>query len=297
MEIDDIKVNDDYCVNIEIKPVHISYKGLDDIFNYSKILEFYSYKLPKCTFKATMKNDKRDIIGMDLSDIEFCYDTLKAKFIGWSRIDGKPMFTTISGNKTLGEYFSHAITLNATINGKDISFSLTDYNLINTFGDDTSVRNSIIGLKKADIVSDLELIKIENGRETVEAELFNCMLSSFSNANSYEIADYSDITFTADHYIRTFNEGSSCDKADRLISNMNNIKTMVPFGYCNGRYIDSDFEDEDGWFEFDNENYDSEDDEYEEDDVFGLTEEDENKESQYIPSKQIEKYNLTLLFV
>jgi hypothetical protein len=60
---------------------------------------------------------------------------LKVEFIGWSRIDGNPMFKVVSGNKSLGEYFESAVTFTGTSNGKAVSFSVGGPQLISMLED------------------------------------------------------------------------------------------------------------------------------------------------------------------
>ena len=47
-------------------------------------------------------------------------------------------------------------------------------------------------------------------KETREMELFNCMIHSYCSEDST-------ISFTADHIIRDFDEGSSCSMADNIM--------------------------------------------------------------------------------
>lgn len=46
-----------------------------------------------------------------LAGTRFTAGTLIVEFIGWSRIDGDPMFKVVSGNNSLGEYFNDDVTL------------------------------------------------------------------------------------------------------------------------------------------------------------------------------------------
>lgn len=62
--------------------------------------------------------------------------TLKVEFIGWSRIDGNPMFKTISGAKSLGEYFEGgAVEFTGTSNGETVTFSVAGPQLISMLED------------------------------------------------------------------------------------------------------------------------------------------------------------------
>lgn len=60
---------------------------------------------------------------------------LKVEFIGWSRIDGNPMFKVVSGSKSLGEYFENAVTFAGTSNGKAVSFTVGGPQLISMLED------------------------------------------------------------------------------------------------------------------------------------------------------------------
>lgn len=60
---------------------------------------------------------------------------LKVEFIGWSRIDGNPMFKVVSGSKSLGEYFESAVEFTGTSNGKEVAFSVAGPQLISMLED------------------------------------------------------------------------------------------------------------------------------------------------------------------
>jgi hypothetical protein len=60
-------------------------------------------------FEAGVHAGSQVVVGEDLL----------AEFIGWSRIDGEPMFHVIDGNKSLGDYFE-AGEVDATIEGVDL---------------------------------------------------------------------------------------------------------------------------------------------------------------------------------
>ena len=99
------------------------------------------------------------------------------------------------------------------------SVSTIDATIINDTGSIGKVFNLAIlhdmfeklSYRKADYVSDLILYKRDkNGKETREMELFNCMIHSYCSEDST-------ISFTADHFIRDFNEGSSCSMADNIM--------------------------------------------------------------------------------
>ena len=99
------------------------------------------------------------------------------------------------------------------------SASTIDATIINDTGSIGKVFNLAIlhdifeklSYRKADYVSDLILYKRDkNGKETKEMELFNCMIQSYCTEDST-------ISFTADHIIRHFNEGSSCFMADNIM--------------------------------------------------------------------------------
>lgn len=60
---------------------------------------------------------------------------LIVEFIGWSRIDGNPMFKVVKGSKSLGEYFESAVTFAGTSNGKAVSFTVAGPQLISMLED------------------------------------------------------------------------------------------------------------------------------------------------------------------
>ena len=60
---------------------------------------------------------------------------LVVEFIGWSRIDGNPMFKVVSGSKSLGEYFEAAVDFTGTSNGKAVAFSVAGPQLISMLED------------------------------------------------------------------------------------------------------------------------------------------------------------------
>lgn len=68
-----------------------------------------SFKASVCPEIGFTKNELRDLlhskteIGTQFSD---AYNTLTVEFIGWSRIDGDPMFKIIKSSKDLTSYFS-----------------------------------------------------------------------------------------------------------------------------------------------------------------------------------------------
>lgn len=108
------------------------------------------------------------------------------------------------------------------------SVSTIDATIINDTGSIGKVFNLAIlhdmfeklSYRKADYVSDLILYKRDkNGKETREMELFNCMIHSYCSEDST-------ISFTADHIIRDFNEGSSCSMADNIMK-ANNVKLTL----------------------------------------------------------------------
>jgi hypothetical protein len=100
--------------------------------------------------------------------------------------------------------------------------------------------------RKADYVSDLILYKKDkNGKETKEMELFNCMIHSYCTEDST-------ISFTADHIIRHFNEGSSCSMADNIMKanitedkiTLNSWKTLDYYEEFNHLFDDDDDNDD-----------------------------------------------------
>lgn len=106
-----------------------------------------------------------------------------------------------------------------SMTNESYSASTIDATIINDTGSIGKVFNLAIlhdmfeklSYRKADYVSDLILYKRDkNGKETREMELFNCMIHSYCSEDST-------ISFTADHIIRDFNEGSSCSMADNIM--------------------------------------------------------------------------------
>ena len=109
------------------------------------------------------------------------------------------------------------------------SASTIDATIINDTGSIGKVFNLAIlhdmfekfSYRKADYVSDLILYKKDkSGKETKEMELFNCMIHSYCTENST-------ISFTADHIIRHFNEGSSCSMADNIMKDVTEVKITL----------------------------------------------------------------------
>lgn len=132
------------------------------------------------------------------------------------------------------------------------SASTIDATIINDTGSIGKVFNLAIlhdifeklSYRKADYVSDLILYKKDNsGKETKEMELFNCMIQSYCTEDST-------ISFTADHIIRHFNEGSSCSMADNIMKanitedkiTLNSWKTLDYYEEFNHLFDDDDDE-------------------------------------------------------
>jgi hypothetical protein len=134
------------------------------------------------------------------------------------------------------------------------SASTIDATIINDTGSIGKVFNLAIlhdmfeklSYRKADYVSDLILYKKDkNGKETKEMELFNCMIHSYCTEDST-------ISFTADHIIRHFNEGSSCSMADNIMKAnitedkiiLNSWKTLDYYEEFNHLFDDDDDNDD-----------------------------------------------------
>ena len=132
------------------------------------------------------------------------------------------------------------------------SASTIDATIINDTGSIGKVFNLAIlhdifekfSYRKADYVSDLILYKKDkSGNETKEMELFNCMIQSYCTEDST-------ISFTADHIIRHFNEGSSCSMADNIMKatitedkiTLNSWKTLDDYEEFNHLFDDDDDE-------------------------------------------------------
>ena len=83
--------------------------------------------------KAELKDANQKILlaGTKLTGAS----TLEVEFIGWSRIDGNPMFKVVKGAKSLGEYFESAVELTGTSNGKTVTFSVAAPQLISMLED------------------------------------------------------------------------------------------------------------------------------------------------------------------
>ena len=91
-------------------PRYFNQKGADKDFAYSH------FGLP-ASFKASIvKNDGKSVSEIKaalkdasktliLAGTKLTAGDLVVEFIGWSRIDGNPMFKVISGSKSLGDYF------------------------------------------------------------------------------------------------------------------------------------------------------------------------------------------------
>ena len=138
------------------------------------------------------------------------------------------------------------------MDNESFSASTIDATIINDTGSIGKVFNLAIlhdmfekfSYRKADYVSDLILYKKDkNGKETKEMELFNCMIHSYCTENST-------ISFTADHIIRHFNEGSSCSMADNIMKatitedkiTLNSWKTLDYYEEFNHLFDDDDDE-------------------------------------------------------
>lgn len=88
---------------------------------------------PVSAIKAELKDANQKILlaGTKLTGAS----TLEVEFIGWSRIDGNPMFKVVKGAKSLGEYFESAVELTGTSNGKTVTFSVAAPQLISMLED------------------------------------------------------------------------------------------------------------------------------------------------------------------
>jgi hypothetical protein len=134
------------------------------------------------------------------------------------------------------------------------SASTIDATIINDTGSIGKVFNLAIlhdmfeklSYRKADYVSDLILYKKDkSGKETKEMELFNCIIQSYCTEDST-------ISFTADHIIRHFNEGSSCSMADNIMKanitedkiTLNSWKTLDYYEEFNHLFDDDDDNDD-----------------------------------------------------
>ena len=138
------------------------------------------------------------------------------------------------------------------MDNESFSASTIDATIINDTGSIGKVFNLAIlhdmfgkfSYRKADYVSDLILYKKDkSGKETKEMELFNCMIHSYCTEDST-------ISFTADHIIRHFNEGSSCSMADNIMKatitedkiTLNSWKTLDYYEEFNHLFDDDDDE-------------------------------------------------------
>lgn len=88
-------------------------------FNQNKTFAYSHYGLP-ASFKASIvggDTEEESAIAIKanlkaiplLAGTKLTSGTLVVEFIGWSRIDGEPMFKVVSGDKSLGEYFDEEV--------------------------------------------------------------------------------------------------------------------------------------------------------------------------------------------
>lgn len=70
--------------------------------------------------KAGLKDASKNLI---LAGTELAAGDLKVEFIGWSRIDGNPMFKVVSGKKSLGDYFDGGESGVLTLTGNAVKTS------------------------------------------------------------------------------------------------------------------------------------------------------------------------------
>jgi hypothetical protein len=78
--------------------------------------------------KLALKENKVLTAGLALEA-----DDLKVEFIGWSRIDGDPMFKVISGSKSLGDYFSGEADV--VLSGEGVTLTVVGPRLISMLED------------------------------------------------------------------------------------------------------------------------------------------------------------------
>jgi hypothetical protein len=77
--------------------------------------------------KLALKENKVLTAGLALAA-----DDLKVEFIGWSRIDGDPMFKVISGSKSLGDYFAKD---DVVLTGEGVTLTVVGPRLISMLED------------------------------------------------------------------------------------------------------------------------------------------------------------------
>lgn len=119
------------------------------VFNQNQMKNAFShYGLP-ASFKASIavyKDEEKNVVSagaqkMNLKAIPLLAGTkltagdLVVEFIGWSRIDGDPMFKVVSGTKSLGDYFAEEVALTGTSNAKEVKLSVVAPRLISMLED------------------------------------------------------------------------------------------------------------------------------------------------------------------
>jgi len=151
-------------------PAYDSESANPRYFNQNKDFAYSHFGLP-ASFKASIVKDgnkSASEIKKDLKDASneghillagttLTSGDLKVEFIGWSRIDGNPMFKVVSGSKSLGDYFDAftaaqgtqgqegyvapaydapaTLTFAGKSNGKDVSFKVAGPQLISMLED------------------------------------------------------------------------------------------------------------------------------------------------------------------
>ena len=102
-------------------PRYFNQKGADKDFAYSHFGLPASFKASivkdggksASEIKAELKDATKKLI---LAGTKLTAGDLVVEFIGWSRIDGNPMFKVVSGSKSLGDYFDGEAVENAGYN-------------------------------------------------------------------------------------------------------------------------------------------------------------------------------------
>lgn len=113
-------------------------------FNQDKDFAYAHYGLP-ASFKASIVGEDKEktaaVIKATLKEIpliagtKLTADSLNVEFIGWSRIDGEPMFKVVSGQKSLGEYFDAEVKFTGESYGTPVEFAVTAPKLISMLED------------------------------------------------------------------------------------------------------------------------------------------------------------------
>ena len=114
-------------------PRYFNQKGADKDFAYSHFGLPASFKASivkngsksASEIKAELKDATKTLIlaGTKLTATVSSGAALVVEFIGWSRIDGNPMFKVVSGDRSLGDYFDGGETGELTLTGNAVKLA------------------------------------------------------------------------------------------------------------------------------------------------------------------------------